>query len=91
MNIQTLYTSRKDLLRTCIILATSRNTVAQENLIDVISARLGRIKDKDYHYIAELIHLKDAKIVERVNDFLSYYLIGYDEMHKKYRKNYYFV
>ena len=48
------FTKRKDLLRTSILLATSRNTEAQQNLVDVISLRLGRIKDKDYKYIAEI-------------------------------------
>ena len=82
-------TCRKDLLRVCILLATSRNTIAQENIIDVVSTKLGRINDKDYKYIAELIHLKDSMIVEHVNDFLSYYLDGFADLHKKYYNQYY--
>ena len=89
MNLCASCTSRKDLLRTCILLATSRNTVAQENLMDVISIRLGRIKDKDYQYIASLIYLKDTNIVDRVNDYLTYNLSGYEDMHKKYGSKYY--
>lgn len=82
-------TNRKDLLRVCILLATSRNTIAQENIIDVISVKLGKIKDKDYKYIADIIHLKDATIVEHINDFLSYYLDGFETLHKKYYNHYY--
>jgi len=86
---QTGRTNRYDLLSTCIILATSRNTTAQENLIEVIGKHLGKLKDKDYKYIAEQICLKDSKTVAQVNDFLSYYLDGYAELHKKYIDKYY--
>jgi len=89
LNLAARFTCRKDLLRTSILLATSRNTAAQENLIHVISKKLGKIKDKDYLYIAELIHLKNPEIVERVNDFLSYYLEGFEQMHKKYINKFY--
>ena len=89
LNLSATCTSRKDLLRTCILLATSRNTVAQENLMDVISIKLGRIKDKDYRYIANLVYLKDVQIVNRVNNYLSQNLEGFSEMHKKYGKEYY--
>lgn len=89
INLHSRSTSRHDLLRTAIILATSRNTQAQENLIEVIRFRIGKVKDKDYKFIADLIYLKDPKIVERVNDFLSYYLQGFEDMHKKYYKQYY--
>ncbi len=89
LNLSATFTSRKDLLRTCILLATSRNTVAQENLMDVISIKLGRIKDKDYRYIANLIYLKDVRIVNRVNNYLSLNLEGFSEMHKKYGKEFY--
>ena len=82
-------TKREDLLRTCIILGTSRNTQAQENLICVLRAHLGKIKEKDYKYIADLIYLKDSAIVEKINNFLCYNLYGYNELHKKYYKNYY--
>ena len=82
-------TSRKDLLRTCILLATSRNTQAQENLINVIRIRLDKIKEKDYKYIADLIYLKDPIIVEKVNAFLCFNLEGYMELHKKFYKHYY--
>lgn len=91
MSVYSYKTNRKDLLRTCIILATSRNTIAQENLIEVISTRLGKIKEKDYKYIANLISLKDPYIVEKVNDFLSYHLNGYHEQHRKYYNQYYGV
>ena len=83
------FTSRKDLLNTCILIATSRNTVAQENIMDVVRIRLGRIKDKDYRYIANLIYLKENAIVDRVNAYLSRNLVGFSEMHKKYGKEYY--
>ena len=89
INLHSRSTSRHDLLRTAIILATSRNTQAQENLIEVIRFRIGKVKDKDYKFIADLISLKNPKIVERVNDFLSYYLQGFEDMHKKYYKQYY--
>jgi len=89
LNYNTLRTSRKDLLRTCILLATSRNTQAQENLMGVIRIRLGKIKEKDYKYIAELIYLKDPTIVEKVNNFLCFNLEGYRELHKKFYKDYY--
>ena len=82
-------TSRVDLLRTCIILATSRNSEARNNLMEVIRIRLGRIKDKDYKYIANLIHLKDPKIVERVNNYLSHNLKDYYTLYRKYYKQYY--
>lgn len=82
-------TSRKDLLRTAIILATSRNTEASENLMDVIATRLGTIKDKDYRYIASLICNKDKVVVERINNLLSFKLNGYFDMHCKYYKQYY--
>lgn len=84
-------TSRKDLLRIAIILATSRNTVASENLIHIVSNRLGTIKDKDYRYIANLIFLKDKRIVDRVNKFLSHKLKGFFNMHCKYYKEYYLI
>ncbi len=89
LNLYATYTSREDLLRTCIILATSRNTVAQENLMDVIKLKLGRIKEKDYIYIAKLIYLKDTKTVEHVNDYLSFYLEGFEDCHKKLYKKFY--
>lgn len=89
LNLCASCTSRKDLLRVCILLATSRNTIAQENIIDVVSIKLGKIKDKDYKYIADLIHLKDARIVEHINDFLCYYLDGFADLHKKYYKQFY--
>lgn len=89
LNLAATCTSRKELLRTCILLATSRNTVAQENLMDVICLKLGRIKGKDYRYIANLIYLKDARIVETVNNYLSQNLEGFNEMHKKYCHEYY--
>ena len=82
-------TEREDLLRICILLATSRNTVAQENLMDVISIKLGRIKDKDYKNIADLIYLKDSQTVDKVNEYLSNKLEGFSEMHRKYHKTYY--
>ena len=83
------YTSRTDLLRTCILLATSRNTTAQENLIHVISIKLGKIREKDYKYIATLLCTKPTAIVDRVNDFLGYYLEGYTDLHNKYGSKYY--
>ena len=89
MYTHTSRTDRKKLLRTCILLATSRNTIAQENLIEVISKHIGKIKDKDYLFIANLISLKDAREVELVNDFLGYYLDGYTELHNKYCSKYY--
>ncbi len=89
INVYSRCTDRKDLLRTCILLATSRNNLAQENLIDVIRLRLGRITDKDYKYIANIIYLKDPAIVEQVNDFLGYYLDNYTDLHRKYYKKYY--
>lgn len=91
MFIHTKHTDRKNLLRTCILLATSRNTVAQENLIEVISKHLGKIKEKDYIYVAELIYLKDSKIVEQINDFLGYYLEGYTDLHNKHGAQYYAI
>ena len=89
LNLCATFTSRKDLLRACILLATSRNTMAQENILEVIRIKLGKIKDKDYKYIAQLIHLKDPRIVDHVNDFLCYHLNGFVEMHKKYGNHYY--
>lgn len=89
LNLAASCTSRKELLHVSMLLATSRNTVAQENIMNVISIKLGRIKDKDYKYIANLIYLKDDETVLRVNNYLSNNLEGFDEMHKKYRKNYY--
>lgn len=89
MDIYSRHTNRKDLLRTCVILGTSRNTTAQENLIDVIKLRLGRIKEKDYKYITDLISAKDPYIVEKVNDFLCFHLDGYREHYRKFYNQHY--
>lgn len=89
LDFYSLYTSRKDLLRTAIILATSRNTVARDNLMDVVSLRLGKIKSKDYKYMANLIYLKDPIIVEKVNTYLSRKLSGFYEMYRKYYAEFY--
>lgn len=89
IDIYSRHTSRHDLLRTAIILATSRNTLAQENLIDVVRLRLGKIKDKDYKFVADLIYLKNPIIVDKVNKYLCLNLPGYDEMYRKYYKQYY--
>ncbi|MBQ7797938.1 MAG: hypothetical protein IJ371_02320 [Clostridia bacterium] len=85
------YTSRDNLLRTAIILGTSRNTIAQENIMNVIRERLGKIKDKDYLFIANLISLKDPVIVDKVNAYLCQNLEGFSELHKKYYNKYYIV
>ena len=89
INMYSYYTYRSDLLRTSIILATSRNTEAQENIMNVIRIRLGKIRDKDYKYIANLIYLKNPIIVDKVNDYLCRNLVGFEEMHHKYYKKYY--
>ena len=84
LNFAAACTKRKELLRLCVLLTTSRNTVAQENIMDVIRIKLGRIKDKDYKYIADLICLKDTETVDKANDYLSNNLEGFSELHKKY-------
>jgi hypothetical protein len=89
INMYSYYTSRSDLLRTSILLATSRNTDAQQNIMNVIRIRLGKIRDKDYKFIANLIYLKNPVIVDKVNTYLCYNLEGFEEMHNKYFKRYY--
>ena len=80
LNFAAACTKRQELLRLCVLLTTSRNTVAQENIMDVIRIKLGRIKDKDYKYIADLICLKDNETVDNLSNNLE----GFSELHKKY-------
>ena len=80
---------RKDLLRTCILLGTSRNTKAQQNLIEIISKRLGEIHEDDYKFIAKLIYLNDDEVVSKVNKFLCSHIIGYQALHHKFYNDYY--
>ena len=89
INLYSRRTDRKDLLRACITLGTSRNTEAQENLISVLRIRLGKIREKDYKYIANLISVKDPHIVEKVNKYLCFNLEGYHELHRKFYAEYY--
>ena len=89
IDLYSRHTKRSDLLRTCIILGTSRNTEAQENLISVMRVRLGKIKEKDYREVAKLISHKDPMLVEKVNNFLSAKLVGYAELHRKFYNEYY--
>ncbi len=91
INMYSYYSSRRDLLRTAIILGTSRNTQAQENIMSVIRIRLGKIRDKDYIFIADLISLKNPVIVDKVNAYLCQNLEGFEEMHNKYFKQYYAI
>lgn len=93
MSKQTRNANEYNLLRTCITLATSRNTTAQENLMEVIDrcliSRYGQIKKRHYEYIANLISLKDPQVVSKVNDFLCENLAGYAELHAKLGNKYY--
>ncbi|MBQ8522877.1 MAG: hypothetical protein IJ458_04410 [Clostridia bacterium] len=89
INMYSYYTSRNDLLRTAIILGTSRNTQAQQNIMEVIRIRIGKVRDKDYKFIADLISLKNPIIVDKVNTYLCHNLEGYSELHSKYFKKYY--
>ncbi|MFQ6724371.1 MAG: hypothetical protein ACLRFE_03465 [Clostridia bacterium] len=89
INLASRTTTRTDLLRTVIILATSRNTIAQENLMEVLRIRIGKINDKDYKFIANLISLKNPHIVDKVNNFLCRNLNGYADLHNKYFYKYY--
>ena len=91
MDVYSRHTTRNDLLRTAIILGTSRNTYARENIMNVIRIRLGKIKDKDYKFIADLIYLKNPQIVERVNNYLCQNLVGFSELHGKYFRRYYSI
>ena len=91
MDVYSRHTTRNDLLRTAIILGTSRNTYARENIMNVIRIRLGKIKDKDYKFVADLIYLKNPIIVDRVNNYLCHNLIGFSELHSKYFKKYYSI
>lgn len=91
MDVYSRHTTRNDLLRTAIILGTSRNTYARENIMNVLRIRLGKIKDKDYKFIADLIYMKNPQLVERVNNYLCQNLVGFSELHGKYFKKYYSI
>lgn len=80
---------RKDLISTALTIATSCTTVAQENIMDTISVRLGKIKDKEYRQIAKELSLKEDEIAEQINEFLCFYINGYEALHNKYCPKYY--
>ena len=84
MDVCSRHTKRKDLIRTAILLATSRNTDAQENLIEIVSARIGRIRDKEFVQISKMLSVKPDKIEEQVNNFLCLHINGYEELYNKY-------
>lgn len=91
MEMLSSYTKRKDLLRTAILLGTSRNIKAQQNLINIIRTRLGKIKEDDFEYITKLIYLKDQSIVDKVNAFLCKNLIDYELQYNKFYNKYYVI
>ncbi len=89
MDVCSRHTKRKDLVRTAVLLATSRNTTAQENLIQIVSTRLGRIRDKEFHEISKLLSLKSDDLTQQINTFLCLNIDGYEELYNKYNPTYY--
>jgi hypothetical protein len=89
MKVCSKHTKRKDLIRTALLLATSRNTSAQENLINVVSDKIGRIRDKEFHEISKLLSVKPDSIAQQINQFLCLHINGYSELYNKYSHKYY--
>ena len=77
--------SREDLLHLAILSATTVNDKARRVLIDNISMKLGRIKNKDFNTVLSLLKpCKDRMLVVKVHDYLSEHLEGYADMYDKY-------
>lgn len=89
INMCSKHTKRKDLIRTALLLATSRNTTAQENLIQVISDKIGRIRNKEFHEISKLLSVKPDNVAKQINGFLCLNIVGYKELYDKYNYKYY--
>ena len=89
MDVCSRHTKRKDLVRIAVLLATSRNTTAQENLIEIVRTRLGRIRDKEFHEISKVLSLKSDDLTQQINAFLCLNIDGYEELYDKYNPKYY--
>ena len=89
IDLSTCCNSRQDLLRTSILLATSKSTEAQQNIINVISQKLGKIKEKDYKFIADLVLANGRISTSQLHSFLCDHIEGYQKLHKKLYKEYY--
>ncbi len=78
-------TSREDLLHLAVLSATTVNDKARRIIIDNVSMKLGKIKNKDFNTILSMLKkCKDPTLVLRVHDYLSQNLQGYNAVYEKY-------
>lgn len=81
--------SRKQLLLTCVGIATSNNSKIKNTLISKLSEQLGDINQQDYQYMAEYIYRMSKDNARDVNNFLCKHLSGYTQQHNEYYAMYY--
>lgn len=84
ISFQSRHTKRRDLIRTLLLLATSRNESAKTILIEIINLRIGAIKEKEYIAIAKVLRKKEDCLANHINEFLCYNVNGYNELHNKH-------
>lgn len=77
--------NREDLLHLAILSATTVNDKARRVIIDNVSMKLGRIKNKDFNTVLTLLKpCKDNMLRLQVHEYLSQNLEGYGDLYNKY-------
>ena len=77
--------TREEFLHLAVLSCTTKHPSARRILMDLVTLHLGKIKNKDFNIILNLLKkCEDKSLVFNVHDTLSQHLEGYNKLYTKY-------